>query len=164
MEAGSREAAPAAPQGAAQRDGAGERCAARHTWEKRRAMETGLRRPLLLPRKAQSEGDAGGEARGAAWQTCMGEERRGVGTIRRGTVRISCAGQSKKAGLYRHAGKKTVKNDPHRQIACAGAPFGTRGRSIYQASYPFLDFDSAIIITSPHRRQRNIDTNPQASA
>ena len=72
--------------------------------------------------------------------------------------------KAKKRGFIAMPAKKTVKNDPHRQIACAGAPFGTRGRSIYQASYPFLDFDSAIIITSPHRRQRNIDTNPQASA
>ena len=35
-------------------------------------METGLRRPLLPPCKAQPEGDAGERARGAA---CMGEVR-----------------------------------------------------------------------------------------
>ena len=39
--------------------------------EGRRAMEAGLRKPLLPPCKAQPEGDAGERARGAA---CMGGE------------------------------------------------------------------------------------------
>ena len=158
MEAGLREAALAAPQAQPEGDAGGSGCGA----------------------ACKGEGGAEKRTRACEGRSCFPARHSPKGQCGKPQAakrRLPCGAPSlcslcgyhapdkaKKRGFIAMPAKKTVKNDPHRQIACAGAPFGTRGRSIYQASYPFLDFDSAIIITSPHRRQRNIDTNPQASA
>ena len=128
---GLAEAAPASPQGAVRRDsaggevrGAGVQGSGGMPWKR------ACGRPLLLPRKAQSEGavqETTGCKAAAPLRSALPLQ----------PVRISCAGQSKKAGLYRHAGKKNRKKRPAQADCLCGSALWDEREEYISSFIPF---------------------------
>ena len=119
------------PAGTARRGRRGERVRRGMQGRGRRGKtDAGLRRPLLLPRKAQSEG-AVRETTGCKAAAPL------RGALPLQPVRISCAGQSKKAGLYRHAGKKNRKKRPAQADCLCGSALWDEREEYISSFIPF---------------------------